>query len=190
MKNKTIFFSEICKLKDKKTFIYTEKVLCLFYSWCNWFPRNCGLKVQFRVPENGRGLLGARVCSHLQLLSQTCVCVFRVCVWARACCKWTGIVFMVCLSTCFLNPAVHISNVFFIIILLSSNVPFIKVGGQSFAVSGRVLHGQRRRFCRIFCVGWDHHWRCGRLVSRAGGWRGFGSLRLVYLEKTPTIENC
>lgn len=29
MKNKTIF-SEICKLKDKKTFIYTEKVLCLF----------------------------------------------------------------------------------------------------------------------------------------------------------------
>lgn len=29
MKNKTIF-SEICKLKDKKTFIYTEKVLRLF----------------------------------------------------------------------------------------------------------------------------------------------------------------
>lgn len=59
----------------------------LICSWCIRFPWNCGVKVKFRVPENGRGLLGARVCSHLQLLlflSQTCVCVC-MCVWVCAC---------------------------------------------------------------------------------------------------------
>lgn len=160
----------------------------LIYSWCIWFPWNCGVKVKFRVPENGRGLLGARVCSHRQLLlSQTCVCLYvRGCVRVRVWVLWVN-------RTTFLwSVYPHVSStlrstlcvrVCVLSILLSSNVPFIKVWSQSFAVSGRVLHGQRRRFCRIFCVGWDHHWRCGRLVSRAGGWRGFGSLRLVNLEK-------
>ena len=158
------------------------------YSWCISFPWNCRVKVKFRVPENGRGLLGARVCSHLQLLfvvvPNLCACV-RVCLRVCGCCKRTGLVFMVGLSTRFQNPAIHIVGFFFyfFFILSSSNVPFVKVGGQSFAVSGRVLHGQRRRFCRIFCVGWDHHWRCGRLVSRAGGRRGFRPLRFVDLKK-------
>lgn len=115
------------------------------------------------------------------------LCVF-VCVWVSAC----ACVSVVSEQDYFLwSVYPHVSStlrstlcvrVCVLSILLSSNVPFIKVWSQSFAVSGRVLHGQRRRFCRIFCVGRDHHWRCGRLVSRAGGWRGFGSLRLVYLE--------